>query len=73
VWLVQPKKSATAEQNISQDHAIQLQDTKTVTTKTSYLDQIIKEAIEIKSHPNNINREDGPTFKWKVETSLSVN
>jgi hypothetical protein len=48
-----------AEHSINLGHRIQLQNTTILSTKPRYMDCIIKEAIEIELHPNNMRREDG--------------
>jgi hypothetical protein len=47
-----------AEHSINLGHHIQLHNTTNLSTKPRYMDHIIKEAIEVELHPNNINRED---------------
>jgi hypothetical protein len=61
------EKSAVAEHNISQGHCIHFHNTPILTTKTKYMDQINKEAIEIELHPYSMNREGGVCLKksWK--------
>jgi hypothetical protein len=59
IRLEHPDKSAVAEHSINLGHHIQLQNTTILSTKPRYKDRIIREAIEIELHPNNMIREDG--------------
>jgi hypothetical protein len=67
IRLYHPEKSVEAEHSINRGHWIQLQKTSILAKKLRWMDLIIREAIEIELHPNNMNREDGFSLSraWK--------
>jgi hypothetical protein len=54
----EPKKLAVADNTSNHDHYIQHQDTKLLSTKHSYMEQLIREASNTELHPNNMKRQD---------------
>jgi hypothetical protein len=48
-----------AKHSINLDHHIQLQNITILSTKSTYMDRMIRKTSEIELHPNNMNREDG--------------
>jgi hypothetical protein len=59
IRLEHPDKLAVTEHSIDHGHRIQFHNASILATKTSYMDRIVREAIEIALHPYNVNREGG--------------
>jgi hypothetical protein len=56
IRLEHPEKSAVAEHSVDLGHRILFHNTFVLATKARYMDRIVREAIEIELHPNNMNR-----------------
>jgi hypothetical protein len=59
IRLYHPDKSAVAEHSMNLGHRIQFQDTRILATRSGHVEFIIKEAMEIELHSDNMNREEG--------------
>jgi hypothetical protein len=57
IRLEQPDKSAVTEHSVDLGHHIQFHNTSALAMKIQYMDLIVREAIEIELHRNNMNRE----------------
>jgi hypothetical protein len=74
--LGQPDKSAVAQHALETGHRIEYNNTCRLARTKGYMDRIIKEAIEIKLHPDNVNRDGSfmlsrawqPAISW-IRTS----
>jgi hypothetical protein len=53
-----------AKNSINLGHCIKLHDKTILPTKTINMDQMIREAIKIELHPDNMGREDGLHLSW---------
>jgi hypothetical protein len=67
IRLYHPEKSVVAEHSINLGYQIQLLNTNILTKQSRRTDWVIREVIEIKLHPDNMNREDGLSLSrvWK--------
>jgi len=57
-----------AENRFNHDHLIKLQDTKIIFIKSSYLNQLLREATELEIQPHSMNRDDALTLSrsWRL-------
>jgi hypothetical protein len=62
--LGQAQKSTVAEHRFETGHNINFSSISILDYATEYMDHIMKEAIEIKLHPSNFNRESGCALNW---------
>ena len=47
------------EDKFNHNHVIKFQDTRILSNEPGYTERLIREAVELELHPNNMNREDG--------------
>jgi hypothetical protein len=59
VRLNQPEMSAVAEHSLTTYHRIDFDGASKLGTATRYMDRLVREAIEIRLHTDNFNRDDG--------------
>jgi hypothetical protein len=57
--LGQPDKSAVVQHALETGHRVEFNNTCRLARTQGFMDRIINEAIEIKLHPDNINRDGG--------------
>jgi hypothetical protein len=59
IRLCQPEKSAVEEHCLETGHRIELEEVTVLTRSAGYMDRLVKEAIEIRLHPDNFKRDNG--------------
>jgi len=59
-WTTESKKNN--EDRFNHKNVIKIQDTRIVSNVSGYTVWLIREAVELELHPNNINRENGLTL-----------
>jgi len=62
ILLGHPDKSAAAEHKSNHNHPIEFQVTRILSTVPGYMDRLIRGAVALELHLNNMNREDGLTL-----------
>jgi hypothetical protein len=62
-----------AEQSVSLDYCIKVWDTTILSTKMTYMDWMIREAIKMELHLNNINREGVLHVNWSQKPIIHIN
>jgi hypothetical protein len=67
VRLNQAERSAVAEHSLTTYHRIHFDGASKLGTVTRYMDRLVGEAIEIRLHPDNFNRDDGfnLSYAWR--------
>jgi hypothetical protein len=70
--LGQSDKSAVAEHSIEAGRNIDFNNITILEKVTGYMDRLVKEAIEIRLHPNNFNRDGGFNLSraWQSVTNM---
>jgi hypothetical protein len=72
ICLGQPEKFAVVEHIFETGHNIDFSSTSIQDKVTGYMDSMIKEAVEIRLHPRNFNRDGGFTVSqsWYPMTDM---
>jgi predicted GIY-YIG superfamily endonuclease len=67
VRLNQLERSAVAENSLTIYHSMDFDGASKLRTATRYMDRVVSEAIEIRLHPDNFNRDDGfnLSYAWR--------
>jgi hypothetical protein len=67
IRLNQLERSAVAEHSLTTYHRIDFDSASKLGTTTRYMDCLVREAIEIRLHPDNFNRDDGfnLSYAWR--------
>jgi hypothetical protein len=67
IRLEYPDTLALAEIGFNHNHVIKFQDTRIFVIVPSYMEQLMREAVELELNPNDMNRDDSLTFSrsWR--------
>jgi hypothetical protein len=64
-----------AEYSLTTYHSIDFDGASKLGTATRYMDRLVREAIEIRLHPDNFNRDDGfnLSYAWRPIIQQRIN
>ena len=67
IWVGRPDKLAVAEYRFNHNHILQFEDTWILSIVPGNMEQLIRDAVQLELHPNNMKREHGLTLNgsWK--------
>jgi hypothetical protein len=72
VRLNQPERSAVAEHSLTTYNRIDFDGASKLGTATRYMDCLVREAIKIRLHPDNFNRDDGFNLSYAWRPILKI-